>query len=140
MGNLPTLTVNGQVVDSSTIGTTVQDGVRGVQRLIYVGVPLKPGPNILSVGSDTTTVQLVGGTAQIQVLATQMLADGSTPLRVKFRALDAFGNLASLSSVTVRTNLEPRTPDANPGESGYQVRLRAAKGCWNCNPSLRRPP
>jgi len=134
LGNLPTLTVNGQVVDSSTIGTNVQDGVRGVQRLTYVGVPLKPGPNILSVGNDTTTVQLVGGTAQIQVLATQMLADGSTPLRVKFRALDAFGNLASLSSVTVRTNLEPRTPDANPGESGYQVRLEGGEGVLELQP------
>ncbi|THF68065.1 DUF11 domain-containing protein [Deinococcus sp. Arct2-2] len=134
LGDLPTLTVNGQPVDSSTIGTNTQDGVRGVQRLTYVGVPLKPGPNVLSMNGQTVTVQLVGGTAEIQVLATQMLADGSTPLRVKFRALDAFGNLASLSSVTVRTNLEPRTPDANPSESGYQVRLTDGEGVLELQP------
>ncbi|ANE42764.1 COG1361 family protein [Deinococcus puniceus] len=134
VGNLPALTINGQPVDSSTIGTNTQDGVRGVQRLTYVGVPLKPGPNVLSVNGETVTVQLVGGTAEIQVLATQMLADGSTPLRVKFRALDSFGNLASLSSVTVRTNLEPRTPDANPSESGYQVRLTDGEGVMELQP------
>ncbi|WP_371827333.1 DUF11 domain-containing protein [Deinococcus sp. QL22] len=134
LGDLPALTINGQPVDSSSIGTNTQDGVRGVQRLTYVGVPLKPGPNVLSVGADSVSVQLVGGTAQIQVLATQMLADGSTPLRVKFRALDAFGNLASLSDVTVRTSLEPRTPDANPSESGYQVRLTDGEGLLELQP------
>lgn len=114
-------------VSDDTIGTNVQDGVRGVQRLTYIGVPLKGGTNVLRVLNDEISVSLVGSTAQIEVKPLALQADGSSPVRVQLRALDEFGKLTSQPTITVRTNLEPRLPDANPGEPGYQVRLKIGR-------------
>ncbi|GBF05984.1 hypothetical protein DAERI_060244 [Deinococcus aerius] len=133
-GERPALTVNGAPVGEDRLGTEVQDGTRGVQRLTYVGVPLKTGPNVLRVGAEEVRVTLAGGTARVEVTPESLVADGSTPLRLKIRTLDAFGTPSGQSSLTLRSSLEPRTPDALPGEAGYQVRLENGEGVLELQP------
>ena len=133
-GDLPPLTVNGKEVSRDKIGTEVQDGQRGVQRVTFVGVPLQPGPNVLRFLDQEITVGLIGSTSRITVEPLNLVADGSTPLRLEVRALDAFGQLTTEPSVTVRTNLEPRTPDANPTQEGFQVRLVDGRGVVELQP------
>lgn len=140
LGERPILTVNGTPVPEDRIGTDVQDGVRGVQRLTYVGVPLRPGPNRLRVGAEEVTVSLAGPTAQVEVTPLSLIADGSTPLRLRVRTLDAFGTPSGQSTLTVRPSLEPRLPDANPGETGYQVRLENGEGVLELQPQSAPTP
>lgn len=128
------LTVNGQPVGRDRIGQTTEDGPRGVTRLVYVGVPLTPGPNVLSFAGQSVTVNRVGPTVRVEVLPESLVADGSTPLRLRVRALDAFGRLSSQSTVTLRSSLEPRTPDANPTEADYQLRLEGGEGVLELQP------
>lgn len=135
-GPVPALTVNGVTVDEDNIGTNVQDGVRGVQRLTYVGVPLKAGTNVLRVLNDEIKVVLVGPTAKTEVKPLELQADGSSPVRVQLRTLDASGQLTNQPTVTVRTNLEPRLPDADPGQPGYQVRLVGGEGTLELQPQV----
>ncbi|KEF33453.1 hypothetical protein RDMS_12295 [Deinococcus sp. RL] len=134
LGERPVLTVNGTPVGEDRIGTDVQDGGRGVQRLTYVGVPLRPGPNLLRFGAEEITVSLAGPTAQVEVTPISLVADGSTPLRLRVRTLDAFGIPSGQSTLTVRPNLEPRLPDAAPSEAGYQVRLEDGEGVLELQP------
>ncbi|GGR68940.1 hypothetical protein GCM10008959_33750 [Deinococcus seoulensis] len=122
------LRVNGAVMPDSSVGEVVSDPERGTRRVTYVGVPLKPGPNALNVGADSIQVQLVGATTHVEVTPGEMTADGSTPLRVHFRALDAHGNLTTQSTLTLRSNLEPQTPDQNPTEADYQIALVDGEG------------
>jgi hypothetical protein len=128
------LTVNGQPVSRDRIGQTTEDGPRGVTRRIYVGVPLTPGPNVLGFAGQSVTVNRVGPTAKVEILPDSLVADGSTPLRITVRALDAFGRLSSQSAVTLRSNLEPRTPDANPTEADFQLRLEGGEGVLELQP------
>ena len=128
------LRVNGTVIGADRIGQTTEDGPRGVTRLVYVGVPLTPGPNVLTFAGQSVTVNRVGPTAKIEVLPESLIADGSTPLRLKLRVLDAFGRLSSQSSVTLRSNLEPRTPDANTTEADFQLRLTDGEGVLELQP------
>ncbi|EYB66989.1 hypothetical protein DEIPH_ctg055orf0020 [Deinococcus phoenicis] len=133
-GERPPLRVNGAPVGEDRLGTEVQDGGRGVQRLTFVGVPLRPGPNTLQLGTEEVQVVLAGATARVEVTPEHLTADGSTPLRLRVRTLDAYGTPTSQSALTVRTNLEPRTPDANPGEAGYQLRLTDGEGVLELQP------
>nr|WP_246363441.1 autotransporter outer membrane beta-barrel domain-containing protein [Deinococcus budaensis] len=139
-GERPGLTVNGTPVGEDRLGTEVQDGVRGVQRLTYVGVPLRPGPNVLRVGTEEIKVVLAGATAGVEVTPLSLTADGSTPLRLRVRTFDAFGTPSGQSTLTVRPSLEPRTPDANPGEAGYQVRLEGGEGVLELQPQSAPTP
>ncbi|MGM9320452.1 DUF11 domain-containing protein [Deinococcus aquaticus] len=127
-GQDASLRVNGAVMPESSVGEVVSDPERGTRRVTYVGVPLQPGPNALNVGADRIQVQLVGATTRVEVTPSFMTADGSTPLRVHFRALDAHGNLTTQSSLTVRSNLEVQTPDQNPTEADYQINLVDGEG------------
>ncbi|WP_104991547.1 hypothetical protein [Deinococcus sp. NW-56] len=139
-GERPVLTVNGTPVGEDRLGTDTQDGVRGVQRLTYVGVPLRPGPNLLRVGGEEVRVTLAGATAQVEVTPLSLIADGSTPLRLRVRTLDAFGTPSGQATLTVRPSLEPRLPDANPGEAGYQVRLTDGEGVLELQPQSAPTP
>ncbi|GAA5514639.1 hypothetical protein Dcar01_03395 [Deinococcus carri] len=138
LGAAPDLTVNGVAVGQDRIGTTVQDEGRGVQRLTYVGVPLVQGPNVLRFGTgqgaDEVRVVRAGPTARVELTPLNLTADGSTPIRLKVRTLDAYGTPSAQATLTVRTNLEPRVPDASPGEAGYQVRLEGGEGLLELQP------
>ncbi|WP_412027144.1 DUF11 domain-containing protein [Deinococcus yunweiensis] len=132
-GEAPALRVNGQPVPDSQIGevSTAADGSR---RVTYVGVLLRPGTNTLSAGQDSVHVELVGATVRTEVTPTAMVADGSSPLRLMIRTLDANGHLTDQPAVTVASSLEPRIPDAEPGTSGYQVRLVNGEGMLELQP------
>ncbi|WP_221089327.1 DUF11 domain-containing protein [Deinococcus aquaedulcis] len=126
-GQEPSLSVNGEAIAQDRIGEIVtrEDGSRTVT---FVGVLLKPGQNTLQAGRDTVTVGLVGPTVQVELTPVSLVADGSTPLRLKVRALDADGNLTDQDTVTLNASLEPRVGDADPSLAGYQVRLRGGEG------------
>lgn len=134
LGDIPALTVNGQPVTADLIGTNTQDGVRGVQRLTFVGVPMETGRNVISFMGQQITVNRIGATARLEVQPLSTVADGSTPLRFKIRALDAFDQLTEQPNVTLSSNLEPRLPDANSSEAGYQIRLVDGEGILELQP------
>ncbi|PNY82980.1 DUF11 domain-containing protein [Deinococcus koreensis] len=133
-GQSSPLSVNGQPVGEEQVGELTEDGVRGLTRRVYVGVPLRPGPNTLQVGADTVSVNLAGATSQIRVTPEQLVADGSTPLRLRVRTLDAFGNSSAQNVLTLRSSLEIRSPDAQPAESGQQLRLQDGEGVLELQP------
>lgn len=133
-GNIPVLTVNGKPVSNDLIGTNTQDPTTGLQRLTFVGVPVQSGPNVIRFLNQEIQVNRVGATAKVEVIPLDTVADGSTPVRFKLRALDAFGQLTDQTSLTLTSSLEPRAPDANPGESGYQVRLVDGEGYLELQP------
>ncbi|MFC3862296.1 DUF11 domain-containing protein [Deinococcus antarcticus] len=133
-GDIPTLTVNGRPVSEDLIGTNTQDGPRGIQRLTFVGVPVDAGKNVISFMGQQIEVFRIGATARIEVTPVNLIADGGTPIRLKIRTLDASGKLTDQPTVTLRSNLEPRTPDANTSESGYQVRLVNGEGIIELQP------
>lgn len=133
-GTRPPLLINGQPVPEDRIGQTVEDGPRGVSRLTYVGVPLVVGPNDLQVGADHVTINRVGPTTRVEVTPQALIADGSTPLRLKLRSLDAYGRRSDPGTVTVRSNLEVRSADASPGEAGYQVQVLNGEGILELQP------
>lgn len=127
------LTVNGQPVDAAHVASETQDGIRGVQRLTYMGVPISAGENIIEAGGSFVKVAMAGATREIKLEPLQVVADGSSPIRVRINALDEFGNGTSQRHVTVRPNLEPYAPDAS-AEHGYQVELVDGVGILELRP------
>ncbi|ADV68583.1 DUF11 domain-containing protein [Deinococcus maricopensis] len=128
IGATLTPTINGEPIPEARLGGRVNDPARGTQRLTYVAVPLRVGENALALGRDTVTVTYAGPTARVDITPVSVVADGSTPLRLRVRALDERGVGTAQPFLTLRPSLEPRTPDANPGEAGYQVRLVDGEG------------
>ena len=139
-GTVPTLSVNGTPVSEDLIGTNTQDGAAGKQRLTYVGVPIRPGPNTLSFLGQTTSVYLTGATARTEITPVSTVADGSTPIRIRIRTLDAFGHPSGQQTITVNSSLEPRVADANPIDSGFQVRLTDGEGVLELQPQSAPVP
>lgn len=133
-GQRPQLVVNGVAVSDATIGTDTQDSVRGVQRLTFVGVPLKSGVNVLRYGEQEIQVTPSDKVSRVEFIPETLIADGSTPLRLKVRTLDEAGNPSADDAVTVKTNLEPRTPDAQRTVGGYQVKLVQGEGVLELQP------
>jgi hypothetical protein len=121
-------TVNGVPLAAEQVGTRTQDSARGVQRLEYVGAPLRPGPNVIRLGTEEIRVSLAGVTARVEVTPLQLVADGNNLIKLRLRAYDAYGVLSSLQRLTVKTNLEPALPDADSGEAGYQISLNDGEG------------
>lgn len=130
----PDLTVNGKPVSADLIGTNVQDSGRGIQRLTYVGVPIVDGPNVLRYNGQEIKVYKVGATSTIEITPESLIADGSTPLRLRIRTLDAQGYTTGQPTVTLNSNLEPRVPDASTTEGGYQLRLVDGEGVLELQP------
>ncbi|WP_161881547.1 hypothetical protein [Deinococcus alpinitundrae] len=123
-----TPSINGVALREDQIGTRTTDSANNKQRLEYVGAPLKPGPNLIQLGSDTVTVRYASVTTRVVVTPIQLIADGNSVVRLKLQAYDAFGTLSSVPSLTVTSNLEPSTPDADPSTAGYQVRMNDGVG------------
>ncbi|WP_293915375.1 hypothetical protein [Deinococcus sp.] len=121
-------TINGTPLKAEQIGSRTEDPARGVQRLEYIGTPLKPGPNVIKLGNESVTVSLAGVTSRIEITPLALVADGNSLIKLRVRAYDAYGVLSSLPRLTVRTNLEPALPDAAPDESGYQLNLNDGEG------------
>lgn len=130
----PQLVVNGKAVSDDLIGENTQDGPRGVQRLTYVGVPIVTGPNTLTFGDSSIQVMRVGPAAQLDITPLNLVADGSTPVRLKIRALDAYGNPSTLPNLTLYPSLEPYVADSDTGQSGYQLALKDGEGILSLQP------
>lgn len=128
LGEALGLRINGTEVPDTLIGKRVDDPNTGLQRLEYVGVRLQVGENVLASGKDQVTLTLAGTTQKVQVLPEQTVADGVTPIRLRLRALDERGVSTGLQFLTLRSSPEPLTPDANPRETGFQLRLIGGEG------------
>ena len=126
--------LNGQPLPADRIGTITEDRGRNIQQLEYFGIPLQPGRNIITLGNEKVEVFVVGQLHHIEVLPVQTVADGRTPIRVRVRALDADGRGIAAPNLTVSSNLEPVTPDADPTTSGYQIRLQGGEGILELRP------
>ncbi|WP_425146369.1 DUF11 domain-containing protein [Deinococcus sp.] len=121
-------TVNGLPIPETQIGTRVSDPAQDLQRLEYVGVPIKQGENVIALGNQTIKVYLAGPTASVVFTPLSLVADGGTPLRLKVQALDSAGIASGEGYLTLSSSLEPLTPDANPGDAGYQIALHDGVG------------
>ena len=120
--------VNGDPVGSDRLGEATYDAGRGVQELRYYGVPLAVGANRIEVraGDRRDVVEVFRAGRPVELVARPIgaVADGRSPVRVRIEARDAAGLTAGSGFVTVTSDPEPLSPDANPAEAGYQVLLR----------------
>ena len=137
------LTVNGQDVSESQVGTRSTEASRGVTAWEYIGVELKPGSNVLTVsakdgfgverGKSTITVRAPGNLAKLHiVLPEKALADTQTPVKVTIEALDSAGlPVTSRLPVNLGTTLglwQEKT--LNTGEPGLQVFIEGGSGTF----------
>ena len=120
--------INGQPLREDQIGSRTSDSAKRSQRLEFVGAALKPGPNIITLGGEQVTVRYASVTKRVVVTPIAVVADGNSLVRLKLEAYDAFGTLSSVPSLTVRSTLEPNTPDADPLTAGYQVQMNDGVG------------
>lgn len=125
--NVPvTLKVNGQVIPESLLGEAGQG--QGVSRLVYIGLPLSVGENLIEATfgqqGDRVRVRVPGQAERLDLsLEEGVTADGSTPVALLVRTVDAQGLPSGAGQVTLSTDLEPLDPDADPQTAGYQVNL-----------------
>lgn len=123
-GSTAQATLNGEPLPEAALGQTDLDRASGQERLSYFGILLHPGENRLSLGGESVRVFYAGQTSRVEVQGLQLLADGSTPLRLHLRALDAGGLTTAQPTLTLRSSIEPQTPDADPSQGGYQIALK----------------
>ncbi len=120
-------TINGVPLSERQIGTRVTDAASGTQRLEYVGVPIVPGRNVIALGGQSEEVFYAGPTAKVSFTPISLVADGSTPVRLKVSALDAAGQGSAERFLSVASNLEPLNADAS-SDAGYQIALKDGVG------------
>ncbi|MGY2892827.1 DUF11 domain-containing protein [Deinococcus sp. UYEF24] len=118
-----TPTINGKPLSERQIGTRTADSGTNTQRLEYLGIPLVPGKNVIALGDQTESVYYAGPTVSVSLTPVNLVADGSTPIRLKVKALDAAGQGSAERYVTLASNLEPQTADASGNDTGYQIAL-----------------
>ncbi|GGS28670.1 hypothetical protein [Deinococcus knuensis] len=123
-----TLTVNGETIGDDRIGEAGQAGLSS--RLVFVGLPLQPGENLIGVRfgtqSDEIRVLVPGAAERLDLsLETGVTADGSNPVILVVRAVDASDLPGGNGQVTLVTDLEPVDPDADLQTAGYQVNLKS---------------
>ncbi|WP_407540291.1 DUF11 domain-containing protein [Deinococcus radiomollis] len=123
-----TPTINGQPLSERQIGTRTADSGTNTQRLEYLGIPIQPGKNVIALGDQTLTVYYAGPTVSVSLTPVNLVADGSTPIRLKVTALDAAGQGSAERYVSLSSNLEPQTPDADANDAGYQIALTEGVG------------
>lgn len=126
--------VNGQRIPEERIGTITKDPANSVQRLEFFGVSLQAGHNVITLGKDSVEVFVAGTLSRLVLEPIQTVADGSTPVRVRVRALDENGRGIAASYLTLSSNLDPLSPDAEPAVSGYQLRLQDGEGILELRP------
>ena len=121
-------TINGQPLSEKQIGTRVTDSETNTQRLEYVGVPVQPGKNVIELNGQSLSVYYAGPTASVSFSPISLVADGSTPIRLKVLALDAAGQGSAERFLSVGSTLEPQAPDASGTDAGYQIALQDGVG------------
>lgn len=126
--------INGVAVDSATLGKKSVDISTGTQRQEFYGIPLAVGENTLTFGTETVKVYLAGTPVSAQLKATQLVADGITPIRVGIKLTDVNGLSTASTTVTVQATLEPTQADAQPRVGSYQVNLTDGEGVLELEP------
>ncbi len=135
LGVEPELRVNGEPVSAARIGLRAELESRGTAVSRYVGVTLASGTNVLELrtGEDgvegvvRSTVVLPGDPVELRLRAADLwVADRVTPPVLVIEAVDVAG-VRSNQALTVNLVIEGAevvTPDLDPVEDGYQVRLQ----------------
>ena len=145
LGDVVSLTVNGQVIPSSLLGKRVLDEARGRQRFEYAGVRFDPGDSEIVVQS-----QLAGGvvTEAKVTLATagpperviirpvgELSADSAAPLAFTLRLTDKNGYAPQDAFVTLTVDGAAfASEDANKRALGMQVRTREGRARFSLKP------
>lgn len=132
-------TVNGVPISPEQLGSILPTP-EGRERRSYYAIPAQVGKNVVRFGDDEAVLAYAGPTERYDVSVLDAVADGSTPVRVRIRALDAQGLLTEQPTVTLRSNLEPLRPDARPGELGYQLELVDGEGLLELRPQVTPTP
>ncbi|MGY2895258.1 hypothetical protein [Deinococcus sp. UYEF24] len=133
-----TLLVNGKAVPDSLLGE--ETVTLGRRRLSYAGVQFAPGKNVLDVSfgdlSDRLEVNVAGAPVRLSIDSAGAVADGASPVVLRILALDASGVTSGDGTVTINTDLEPITPDADPRQAGYQVIMQGGVAVLRLEPLL----
>lgn len=126
-------TVNGVPVDAKTLGKTVTDPNRNVERREFFGLPLQAGENTVAFGGKISKVYLATTPVNAQFTPEQLVADGFTPIRIAVKLVDAHG-LTNGTSVTIQSTREVTQSDAKPTVGSYQVKLEDGVGVLELEP------
>jgi uncharacterized repeat protein (TIGR01451 family) len=131
------LTLNGDPVPMDYIGATSTLPARGISASRFVGVKLRPGPNVLELlatppggatpSSARITVHRAGSTVALSMTPAEArcFADGVSPCGVRVEALDEAGMRAGDEPIVTLTVEGARVldEDADPRTDGTQLRL-----------------
>ncbi len=128
LGLTPRLLLNGEEVPFAQVGLVAEDKDRGVMRVEYYGLKLRPGRNLLRLFAppltDEVEVFVPGRPHRLEATPLSLKADGSTPLEFLVRVVDENGLPTGFGALSLETSPEPLLPDAFPLEPGYQVLLK----------------
>jgi len=136
----PELTVNGRSVPADRIGARATLPSRGLTAARYLGIPLDPGRNVLAfraippdggaglVADAAPWIAVPDEAAELrlEVPGERWTADGVTPGVLRIVEVDGSGvRTAARSTVTLEVDgAVASTPDLDPLEPGFQVRLQ----------------
>ena len=145
LGDVVSLSVNGQVIPSSLLGKRVLDEARQRQRFEYAGVRFEPGESEIIVKSQPTggvvtetrvTLATAGPAERIIVRPLEALtADSAAPLAFVLRLEDNNGYAPEDAFVTLTVDgAEFASEDANKRALGMQVRTREGRARFTLKP------
>jgi len=132
IGSQVELRVNGELVKSSFIGSTVTDANTKLVKQTWYGVPLKEGVNTISAGvmggtaAPTTVKVSVRGAPKkltLETVESHIPADGRSTATIKGQLLDENGNLSNRDGVVtlVATAGEFVGKNIKPDQPGFHV-------------------
>ncbi len=145
LGDVVSLTVNGQVIPSSLLGKRVLDEARQRQRFEYAGVRFEPGESEIVVKSQPAggavtearvTLATAGPPERILVRPLgELTADSAAPLAFVLRLQDENGYAPEDAFVTLTVDgAEFASEDANKRALGMQVRTREGRARFTLKP------
>ena len=149
LGDVVSLTVNGQVIPSSLLGKRVLDEARGRQRFEYAGVRFDPGKSELVVESRPAggavteavtkakvTIATAGPPARVSIRPVgELSADSAAPLEFVLRLADENGYAPQDAFITLSVDgAEFASADANKRALGMQVRTREGRARFSLKP------
>ncbi len=145
LGDVVSLSVNGQLIPTSLLGKRVLDEVRQRQRFEYAGVRFEPGESEIVVQSQAAggavtetrvTIATAGPPERIVIRPLEALtADSAAPLAFTLRLEDKNGYAPQDTFVTLSVDrAEFASEDANKRALGMQVRTREGRARFTLKP------
>ncbi|MCC6414647.1 MAG: DUF11 domain-containing protein [Opitutaceae bacterium] len=148
LGSNLKLSLNGQPVSATRVGTRVVDPIRQVEALEFIGLDLQPGPNRLELvtidpfGNERARVPIaITAPDQLADLAVSFsnpepAADGHTPVKITVRLLDRAGTLVSARTpLTLEASLGRwQAEDLNERTPGVQVFIEGGEAVFTLLP------